>query len=248
MKKSIAVFFGLALAAMCQFALAAPAVVTELVGTAQRIAEGAAPVALNKGDSVNERDTVQTGANSGVVLRFEDGQLTTMGASSRMTVNAYVYDLKEPAKSNVLLSLLTGSMRAITGLIGKSRPDKVAFRAGTATIGIRGTDVTFAVITEGGNKESITVSVNAGVIEFSFAGQKVTVQTGQAVLTQDGKLTQGTIQSIRDAVKQIPGLEKALESVNTSALESATQQAAVASVLPVSPQNPAQKTCGASCN
>jgi hypothetical protein len=243
MKKLYSVFLGLALAAMCQFSLAAPAVVTELVGTAQRIPDGAAPIALKNGDAINERDTVQTGENSGVVLRFEDGQRATIGASSRMTVNAYTYDLKDPAKSNVLLSLLTGSMRAITGLIGKSRPDKVAFRAGTATIGIRGTDVTFA--TTGGD---VVVSVNDGVISFTFGGRTVEVQRGQAVLTQNGQLTQGTIEAIKKAVEQNPGLNKALESVNTSALQNATQQAAAASLQPVTTQNPAQPTCGASCN
>jgi hypothetical protein len=160
-----------------------------------------------------------------------------------MTVNAYTYDLKDPAKSNVLLSLLTGSMRAITGLIGKSRPDKVAFRAGTATIGIRGTDVTFA--TTGGD---VVVSVNDGVISFTFGGRTVEVQRGQAVLTQNGQLTQGTIEAIKKAVEQNPGLNKALESVNTSALQNATQQAAAASLQPVTTQNPAQPTCGASCN
>jgi hypothetical protein len=243
MKKSFAVFLGLALAAMCQFALAAPAVVTELFGTAQATPVTGASRALSNGDSVNERDTIQTGEKSGLVMRFEDGQIAAMGANSRMTVSAYTYDVKEPAKSNVLLSLLTGSMRAITGLIGKASPQKVAFRAGTATIGIRGTDVTFA--TTGGD---VVVTVLDGAISFTFGGVTIPVQAGQAVLTDKGKLTEGTIAAIQTALTNNPALSSALESVNSSAIQNAVQKAAAASLLPVSTSNPAVITCGVSCN
>lgn len=237
MKRIVAVFLGLAIAVLSQFALAAPAIVVELVGAAQRIPDGAAPIALKKGDAVNERDTVQTGVDSGVVLRFEDGQVSTLGANTRMTVNAYTYDVKDPAKSNVLLSLLTGGMRAVTGLIGRARPDRVAFRAGTATIGIRGTDVTFAVA--GGE---VTVSVNAGTIEFSFGGQKVTIPVGQAALTAAGKITTGTIAAIQAAVAANPAMQNLLNSVNQPTLLKATEQAATASVQPISPTNPVVQT------
>lgn len=244
MKKPFAVFLGLALAALCQFALAAPAVVSELTGTAQRIPAGAAPITLNKGDSVNERDTVQTGANSAVVLRFEDGQISALGADTRMTVNAYIYDVKEPAKSNVLLSLLTGGMRAVTGLIGKARPDKVAFRAGTATIGIRGTDLTFA--TSGGD---VVVTVVDGSISFTFAGgTPIVVTSGNGVLLANGRLTQAGIAAINAAVANVPGLANALAPLNNPAIINAVTIAAQANLVPPGTTAPATVTCGASCN
>lgn len=244
MKKTFAVFLGLALAAMCQFALAAPAVVSELTGTAQATPATGASRALKNGDSVNELDTIQTAENSGLVLRFEDGQIAAIGASSRMTVSAYSYDAKEPAKSNVLLSLLTGSMRAITGLIGKANPQKVAFRAGTATIGIRGTDVTFA--TTGGE---VVVTVVDGAISFTFAGRTIDVQTGQGVLTSAGQLTTGTIAAIQAAVAANPDLARALQSVNTQAIQNAVQKAATVDLAPVTTTpKPATQSCGASCN
>lgn len=244
MKKIVAIFLGLAIAAMSQFALAAPAVVAELIGTAQRIPDGAAPIALKKGDSINERDTVQTGASSAVVLRFEDGQTSALGANTRMTVSAYTYDVKEPAKSNVLLSLLTGGMRAVTGLIGKARPDKVAFRAGTATIGIRGTDVTFA--TSGGD---VVVTVVDGSISFTFAGgAPVVVTSGNGVLLANGQLTQAGIAAINAAVANVPGLSNALAPLNNPAIINAVTIAAQASLVPPGTTPPATVTCGASCN
>ena len=116
--------------------------VVELTGTATAaiITTGAPPPAgraLRKGDTVNQGETIKTGADSSMVLRFQDGQVVAMTSNSSMAINNYVYNAAEPAKSNVLLSLLNGGMRALTGLIGKARPQAVAYRAGNATIGIR---------------------------------------------------------------------------------------------------------------
>ena len=130
--------------------------------------------ALRKGDTVNQGETVKIGADSSMVLRFQDGQVVAMTANSSLAINNYVYNAAEPAKSNVLLSLLNGGMRALTGLIGKARPQAVAYRAGNATIGIRGTDV---IMNFAGN--DVVVSVVGGQISFTFAGQTVTIPAGQ---------------------------------------------------------------------
>ena len=161
-------------------AFAQVASVFELTGTATATAgtaAGAPPAparTLRKGDALNQGDTVATGAASSIVLRFEDGQVAALSANSKMAIAAYTYNRAEPAKSNVLLSLVEGGMRAVTGLIGKARPQSVSYRAGNATIGIRGTDVTFAM--NGGN---LVVTVQNGLISFTFGGQTVTVPAGQ---------------------------------------------------------------------
>lgn len=241
MKKTFAVFLGLALAAISQFALAVPAVVTDLTGTAQATPVTGASRALKNGDAVNERDTIQTGDKSGLVLRFEDGQIAALGANSRMTVSAYNYDVKEPAKSNVLLSLLTGGMRAITGFIGKARPDRVSYLAGTATIGIRGTDVSFATV-----GADVVVTVLDGVISFTFGTTTVTITAGNAALARDGKVTTGTIQAINDALAANPALANALRSVSSEFIQNAVQKASTASLQEATKNS--QQTCGVSCN
>jgi hypothetical protein len=43
------------------------------------------------------------------------------------------------------MSLLSGGMRFITGVIGGTRKEAIAMKAGTATIGIRGTDVAITI-------------------------------------------------------------------------------------------------------
>ena len=221
MKKIFAALIGVALIAICQSSFAAPAVVSALQGSAQAIPTTGSPRALKDGDAVNEGDNVTTAENSSLVLRFEDGQIVAMSAKSRMAITTYKYNQKEPAKSSVFLSLVTGGMRAITGLIGKVSPDRVAYRAGNATIGIRGTDVTFA--TANGD---VVVTVVDGAISFTFGGKTIAIPAGEAALTSKGEVTKGTIAAITAAVAANPNLAAALKSVSGDALQKAVAEAA----------------------
>lgn len=177
----------------------ANAVVTSATGSV-RVQTGSAPgKPLRIGDQVNQGDTVTTGPTSSVVLKFDDGQVAALTANSSMTVTAYQYN-KQAGSGNVLLSLISGGMRAITGLIGKASPEKVSYRAATATIGIRGTDVTIA--TAGGN---VVVTVTEGSISFTFAGQTVVVPTGRAIVAKpDGSFTQGAINQVQAQLAGTP--------------------------------------------
>lgn len=217
-----------ALVANATAAMAQVATVFELTGTATATAGApqgapAAPArSLRKGDNVNQGDTVATGAASSIVLRFEDGQVAALSANSRMNVAAYSYNKAEPAKSNVLLNLVEGGMRAITGLIGKARPAAVAYKAGNATIGIRGTDASFAV--SGGN---VVVTVLSGQIAFTFNGQTVTVPAGQGTSVLNG--TQTPVEAaaaVIAAAMSNPTVAAALGQINTTALGAAVQSAA----------------------
>jgi hypothetical protein len=232
MKKMFAIFVGVVFATLCQFALAAPGVVSALTGTAQAIPGAGAPRTLRIGDDVNQGETVATGENSSLVLRFEDGQIVALTARSRMTVNAYTYNRTEPAKSNVLLSLLDGGMRAITGFIGRRDPSRVAYRAGNATIGVRGTDVTFAV--SGGD---VAVTVADGLISFTFNGQTVSIPVGEGVRTlPNGQLQVAPAAQIIAAVAaQNPALGAVLQSVNSTTLQNAVQNAVRQSQTPPPP-------------
>lgn len=173
----------------------ANAVVTSVTGTAQAQLGTAPARQLRQGDEVGQGATVSTGANSSLVLKFDDGQVAALTANSRMTITAYQYN-PQTQSGNVLLSLIDGGMRAITGLIGRRTPSQVAYRAATATIGIRGTDVVIA--TAAGN---VVVTVNEGSITFTFAGQTITVPAGQGAFTREGRITPGAAQQV---VSQLP--------------------------------------------
>jgi hypothetical protein len=91
------------------------------------------------GASVYPGDTVQTGPNARVILAFRDDSRLTLGANTDFKVESFVYDQKAPAEGRFLVTLLQGSLRALTGLIGKANNRNVGFTTPTATIGIRGT-------------------------------------------------------------------------------------------------------------
>lgn len=198
-------------------ALANTAVLTSVNGTVQAQVGTAPARALRVGDEVQQGATISTGANSSAVLRFSDGQIAALTANSQMTITAYQYNA-QAGTGNVLLSLVTGGMRAITGLIGKRTPDRVSYRAASATIGIRGTDVTVA--TAAGN---VVVTVTEGSISFSFAGQTITIPAGQGVNAKtDGTFQRGAAAQI--AAQAPPAVIAALNQVTT--LTAVIQQAA----------------------
>src|SRR5262245_10516760 len=167
--KKLSVIFGLFLLALAELAFA-NARVTTVSGTVSA-AVGAGPSrTLRQGDTVKQGETVVTGENSSAVLLFDDGQITALTANARLTVTTYTYN-PQSGSGNILLSLVSGGMRAITGLIGKNNPQQVAYRAATATIGIRGTDVTVVLNRDG----SYVVTVTEGSISFTVAGQTAVV-------------------------------------------------------------------------
>jgi FecR protein len=157
------------------------ATVANLSGAAQAIPAVGAPRDLRMGDALSQGDTIRTAAGSTAVIRFEDGQIVALSANSRMAISNYVYNKMEPAKSSILLNLIDGGMRAVTGLIGKSRPESVTYRAANATIGIRGTDVTIGV-----SDGNLVVSVKNGMVTFTIGSYSVTIPAGKGTYVPKG--------------------------------------------------------------
>jgi hypothetical protein len=94
---------------------------------------------LVDGGSVYPGDLVETGAGSRAVLAFRDESRIVLGASTNFRVDNFVYDEKNASDGRFLVSILRGSVRALTGLIAKANNRNVGFSTATATIGIRGT-------------------------------------------------------------------------------------------------------------
>ncbi|MBL8515143.1 MAG: FecR domain-containing protein [Betaproteobacteria bacterium] len=138
-------FFLFASLVMSSATWAQVATVVEMTGSVQAIPAAGAPRDLRKGDTLNQGDTVTTKAGAHAVLVFEDKQSVVLTGESRFKISNYVYNKMEPAKSSILFELLDGGMRAISGLIGKAKPENVTYKAANATIGIRGTIVNTAI-------------------------------------------------------------------------------------------------------
>lgn len=94
---------------------------------------------LVAGGSVYPGETLETKAGAKAVIAFRDDSRMTLGAATRFRVDSFVFDDQNPKEGRFLVSLLSGSLRALTGLIAKSNNRNVRFTTSTATIGIRGT-------------------------------------------------------------------------------------------------------------
>ena len=84
-------------------------------------------------------DLVETARGAQAVLAFRDESRITLGSQTRFRVDNFVYDDRNAGDGRFLASILRGSVRALTGLIGKANHRNVGFSTSTATIGVRGT-------------------------------------------------------------------------------------------------------------
>jgi hypothetical protein len=96
---------------------------------------------LVDGGSVYPGDAIETGAGARGVLVFRDDSKVSLGSNTRFRIDNFVFDEKNATEGRFLTSLLRGTFRAVTGLIGKANNRNVGFSTATATIGIRGTDI-----------------------------------------------------------------------------------------------------------
>lgn len=108
-------------------------------GSVQLLNGAGATRPASPGDAVGAVDRIVTGPDSSVSLVLRDDTTLVVGPSSQLDVKEFHFD-GTTHEGGMLVSLLRGSMRMITGLIGKSNPDAVRVETQTATIGIRGTD------------------------------------------------------------------------------------------------------------
>jgi hypothetical protein len=108
-------------------------------GTVKVLGPGGAARIAQSGDEVATVDRIETGPDSGASVVLRDGTRMVLGPSSRLDLKSFQFNATTQ-DGNMLLSLLQGSLRMITGLIGKLHPEAVQVETPVAVIGIRGTD------------------------------------------------------------------------------------------------------------
>ena len=127
-------------------------------------------------------DMLITAKDSYANVKLKDGSQMTLRPNSNLRIENFQFTKEEPQKDNMLLSLLKGGFRTVTGMIGKrGNADAYKVRAASATIGIRGTDFTSRLCITKGCKddedESVTQAVaNAPVTVPVVIGRVMKVQ------------------------------------------------------------------------
>jgi len=135
------------------------------------------------GEPLQTGETVTTENGGEVLIKLKDDSLVTLRPNTQMKLAEYRYENKPT--DGMLVNLFKGTMRAVSGLVGKTRPANVKFSTSTATVGIRGTDFEIAIVEQDdGNTRAGTYNyVNSGETNISIAaGPNVNVQPEQTGL------------------------------------------------------------------
>jgi hypothetical protein len=97
--------------------------------------------AIKVGDGVFRDEVIRTGKSAKAQLLFRDETILTMGPSSELVLDKFVYDPDKKAGA-MTIKALSGAFRFVSG----SAPSQ-NYRIDTAvgTIGVRGTDISFKI-------------------------------------------------------------------------------------------------------
>ncbi|GAB2179541.1 FecR family protein [Dongia sp. agr-C8] len=147
----------------CLLAGATAAAATEVGAMAevQRTVYGVPPQGSQsvkrQGDPVLFREALETVESSSALIRFIDDSTLALGAKSKVLIDAFVFD---PAKAegNALIRISVGTLRFVTGEMPKG---KTVIKTPTATLVLRGTDVTVHVHPDG----TTDATVNEGSVD-----------------------------------------------------------------------------------
>jgi hypothetical protein len=94
---------------------------------------------LKSGDAVHENARLIAGKQSSASLVLRDGTTLVLSQNSQFVVEKFAFEATTQT-GNLLINLLQGSMRMLTGLIAKINPDAIQVKTKTLSVGIRGTD------------------------------------------------------------------------------------------------------------
>jgi hypothetical protein len=134
-----------------------------------------------KGLPVQNGDTIETGGGR-AQLRFTDGAYVSLQPQSKFRIDDYRFEGKADGSERGFFSLLSGGMRTITGLVGRTNKRTYQVTTSVATIGIRGTEYKIAYtnsIVGAVGEGAIDVCTGAGCFPFG-SGESFLVPSPQS--------------------------------------------------------------------
>jgi hypothetical protein len=162
--------------------------VTHLSGAVvARKADGRSQI-LGVISQVQVGDVVATAENAYARVKFSDGTEAVLRPATQVKIEAFSFQQDAPQKDNVVLSLLKGGMRSVTGLLARRNPANFRVATPSATIGIRGThfgatycnnDCSNVPGGGSGAANGLHVDVADGQITLTNAGGTLTLGVGQ---------------------------------------------------------------------
>jgi len=122
---------------------------------------------LSRQSEIREGDTLSTERDSYAQVRFADGGTVTLKPLTAVRLDQFRLAKDHPEKEAFAVRLLKGGLRAVTGGIGKRKPENVEMTTETATVGVRGTTFSLddCVNERGGECAGLAPAVYVGVAD-----------------------------------------------------------------------------------
>lgn len=102
--------------------------------------------AVKPGDSVFQKDTIETGADGAIGITFTDNTVMAAGPNSEVAMEEYTFDSSN-FKGSMLTDMRKGTLSVVSGDIAKSSHGAMKVRTPAAILGVSGTH--FAVQVDG---------------------------------------------------------------------------------------------------
>jgi hypothetical protein len=104
------------------------------------IVRGTNDIPAKVGEAVYESDSLRTGANGRIGITLKDDTRVSLGPSSEVRVERFVYAPAE-GRLGVVLKIAKGVAAYVSGQIAKLAPDAVRLETPAAIVGVRGTSL-----------------------------------------------------------------------------------------------------------
>jgi hypothetical protein len=111
------------------------------------IVRGGVSTPAKVGDLVQEKDTIETGADGAIGITFIDNTVFSAGPNSQVAMEEYAFDSSN-FKGAMTADVNRGTLSVVSGDIARSTPGAMKIKTPTAILGVRGT--IFAVQVGGG--------------------------------------------------------------------------------------------------
>jgi hypothetical protein len=108
-----------------------------VAGQAEIVRNGARVVA-RVGDSLYEKDSIETGPDGSIGITFIDNTVMSSGPDSQIVLEDYKFNSSN-FKGSMLADMNRGTVSMISGDIARSSPGAMKVKTPTAILGVRGT-------------------------------------------------------------------------------------------------------------
>lgn len=158
---------------------------------------------LKVGDPLYATETLDVAAQGHAVLVFADTTRVVLHGGSQYVLAQVRYPPRQIEYGMMSTDLIKGGLRMVTGLLGRSYPEKIKVTTQVATIGIRGTNFDIVCAQSGSQErgedpllngaqscdQALYAQTRDGVIELRSGGHKLRVDKGQvAYIDRPGAL------------------------------------------------------------